>query len=309
MPVARRHFARLLFVLLLTACQSTPVEPEPPRPNAPATPRPAATSAPKPVVDTSVAWSGSTLATASGTMAAASASAMTTPSASPPSTAAAGAASAAATSTAGASAVRYVHPVATVPISPDDPLHGVFTLADATHGLPKAGVLTAVISTELGDLTCELYEDRAPITVANFVGLARGLRPFKTQQGEWVKKPGYDGTTFHRIIKGFMVQGGDPAGDGSGEPGYLLPDEVWVGAKHDTRGQLCMANRGADTNGMQFFVMDGVAAHLDRGYTIFGKCDGTATLDKLVAEKVVGDRALNPPKIKKVTIKRVPKKK
>ncbi|MCA9600324.1 MAG: peptidylprolyl isomerase [Myxococcales bacterium] len=195
-------------------------------------------------------------------------------------------------------------PVAEVPVSPDDPVKGKFTLADATKGLPGKGPLEATIATSMGKLSCELYEDKAPITVANFVGLARGKRPFKTPEGKWVKKPAYDGTTFHRVIKGFMIQGGDPAGTGAGEPGYVIPDEIWEDAHHDERGQLCMANRGPNTNGMQFFIMDGVAKHLDGGYTIFGKCQPEDVIEKLASTSVRGDRAIDPPKIEKITIKR-----
>jgi peptidyl-prolyl cis-trans isomerase A (cyclophilin A) len=124
-----------------------------------------------------------------------------------------------------------------------------------------------------------------------------------------VKKHGYDGTTFHRIIKGFMIQGGDPKGNGSGEPGYVIPDEVWEDAHHDQIGQLCMANRGANTNGMQFFIMDGTATHLDGGYTIFGMCGPAEVIEKIASVETHGDRAVDAPKIEKVTIKRSPKPK
>lgn len=193
--------------------------------------------------------------------------------------------------------------VAEVPISPDDPLKGKFTLEDATKDLEGKGKLIATMDTEFGTLECELYEDKAPITVANFVGLARGIRPFK-DDGEWVKRPGYDGSTFHRIVKGFMIQGGDPKGNGTGEPGYVIPDEIWPGAKHDERGLLCMANRGPNTNGMQFFITDAAAPHLDKGYTIFGKCGPDKVIDTLANQPVKGQRAENPPKINKVTIQR-----
>lgn len=195
---------------------------------------------------------------------------------------------------------------AKVPVSPDDPLKGVFTLEDATKDLPGDGPLFADIKTSLGKLSCELYADKAPITVANFIGLARGLRPFKDPKGEWVKRPGYDGTTFHRIIKGFMIQGGDPMGSGAGEPGYVIPDEIWPGAAHDQRGLLCMANRGPDTNGMQFFITDKAARHLDGGYTIFGKCGPDEVIEKIASAEVAGDRAVKPPKIEQVTVRRGP---
>ena len=198
--------------------------------------------------------------------------------------------------------------VATVPVSPDDPLAGKFSLDDATKGLTGTGSLYAEIQTDLGKLECELYDDKAPITVANFIGLARGLRPFKQADGKWAKKNGYDGTTFHRVIKGFMIQGGDPQGTGAGEPGYVIPDEIWPGAHHNERGQLCMANRGKNTNGMQFFIMDGAAAHLDGGYTIFGKCAPEDVILKLSGVEVQGDHSVKPTKITKVIIKRKPKK-
>ncbi|HVU06004.1 MAG TPA: peptidylprolyl isomerase [Polyangiaceae bacterium] len=196
-------------------------------------------------------------------------------------------------------------PVAEVPVSPGDPLAGKFSLADATAGLPPGNKLVATMKTDKGTLECELYADKAPITVANFVGLARGLRPWKNPAGEWVKKPLYDGTPFHRIIPGFMIQGGDPRGNGSGDPGYVIPDEVWTGAHHDTRGQICMANRGPNTNGSQFFIMDGAASHLDSGYTIFGKCSPDSVIQAIAATKTQGDRAIDPPKIQSVTVKRV----
>lgn len=203
----------------------------------------------------------------------------------------------------GATAPRLAaRPVAKVEVSPDDPLKGKFTLEDASAGLLGTGALSAKIQTDAGNLSCELYSDKAPITVANFVGLARGLRPFKEPSGEWVKRPGYDGTTFHRTIKGFMIQGGDPKGNGSGEPGYVIPDEIWEGATHDRRGLLCMANRGPNTNGMQFFIMDGKALHLDKGYTIFGKCTPDSVIEKIAGGEVRGDRAVRPTKIEKITI-------
>jgi peptidyl-prolyl cis-trans isomerase A (cyclophilin A) len=193
---------------------------------------------------------------------------------------------------------------AAAPEPAGDPLGGKFTLAEATQGLGAKGPLLARIKTEKGLIDCELLEDKAPVTVANFVGLARGLRPFKTTTGEWVKRPAYDGTTFHRIIKGFMIQGGDPAGTGRGEPGYTIADEIWAGAKHDRRGQLCMANRGANTNGMQFFITDGKAKHLDGGYTIFGTCGPESVIEALSSVEVQRDRPVNPPKIESLRISR-----
>lgn len=195
-------------------------------------------------------------------------------------------------------------PVAPVTPSPDDPLAGKFDLTEAEKGLTGKGGLIAEIKTSLGNLECDLYEDRAPITVANFVGLARGLRPWKNPKGAWVKTPAYDKTTFHRIVRGFMIQGGDAEGTGRGNPGYVIPDEIWEDAYHSERGLLCMANRGPNTNAAQFFIMDGDAPHLDGGYTIFGKCGPDSVIETIAKSEVKGDLAVSPPVIKKVAIRR-----
>ncbi len=196
--------------------------------------------------------------------------------------------------------------VAQVPVSPDDPVHGQFNLADAEKGLKGNGDLSATIETSHGTLTCKLFADKAPITVANFVGLARGTRPWKDPaNGQWVTRPAYDGTTFHRIIKGFMIQGGDPKGDGSGEPGYVIPDEIWPGATHDHAGELCMANRGPNTNGAQFFITDAAAPHLDKGYTILGECGPVAAIHMIASVATgPGDKPVTPVEIRHVTITR-----
>jgi peptidyl-prolyl cis-trans isomerase A (cyclophilin A) len=185
-----------------------------------------------------------------------------------------------------------------------DPLAGKWSMADATNGLKGSGPITATIDTSNGSMTCKLYDDKAPNTVANFVGLARGTRPWKNPQGDWVKKPAYDGTTFHRVIKGFMIQGGDPVGNGTGEPGYVIKDELWPGAKHDRAGLLCMANRGHDTNGQQFFITDDAAAHLDGNYTIFGECSPEQTVHDIASVPLNGEKPVTPVVIKDVTIAR-----
>ncbi len=195
-------------------------------------------------------------------------------------------------------------PVAEVKPAAGDPVNGKFGMDDALKGLSGDGKqLYADIQTSLGKLECELWPDKAPLTVANFVGLARGTRPWK-KADKWVKQPLYDGLVFHRVVKGFMIQGGDPNRDGSGGPGYEVPDEIWEDAHHDQRGLLCMANRGPNTNGSQFFVMDGSAPHLDGGYTIFGKCGPDDVMEKLSSTPTVGDRATDPPKIVKVVVRR-----
>jgi peptidyl-prolyl cis-trans isomerase A (cyclophilin A) len=185
-----------------------------------------------------------------------------------------------------------------------DPVGGQFALADATAGLAGNGPLVATITTSQGALSCKLLDDKAPNTVANFVGLARGLRPWKDDTGAWVKKPIYDGTTFHRVIKGFMIQGGDPRGNGTGEPGYVIKDEIWTGAKHDRAGLLCMANRGPNTNGAQFFITDAKAAHLDGNYTIFGECSPESVVHAIANVPVSGEKPKTPVSIQKVEITR-----
>ena len=197
-------------------------------------------------------------------------------------------------------------PAASVPISEDDPLKGKWTLAEATKDVPGKGALLASIDTDMGTLSCVLFEDKSPITTAAFVGLATGKRTWKNPEGKWVNKPAYDGTIFHRIIKGFMIQGGDAAGTGAGEPGFLIPDEIWADAYHDRPGQLCVANRGPNTNGAQFFITDAAAAHLDNRYTIFGECGPVDLVHKIAAVEVKGEKPSTPPKIKKVSIKRGP---
>jgi len=192
-----------------------------------------------------------------------------------------------------------------------EPVTGPIDLAAATAGLPPNGQLIADLETDQGKLTCKLFDDKAPKAVANFVGLARGLQPFNDPNTKkWVKRPAYDGTRFHRIIKGFMSQGGDPTGTGTGDPGYVFPDENPTG-KHDRAGLLCMANKGPNTNGMQFFITDGAPAWLDYNppsqpttYTIFGECSPADVVHKLGSLPVQGETPVNKPVISKVTIRR-----
>lgn len=191
----------------------------------------------------------------------------------------------------------------------DDPLAGKFTLEDATKNLKGTGALTAKIDTSMGALECKLYDDKAPVTVANFIGLATGERTWKEPtSGKWVQKPAYDGTTFHRVIKGFMIQGGDPKGNGSGEPGYVIKDEIWQGSTHDRTGLLCMANRGPNTNGAQFFVTDEPTVRLDGNYTIFGECTPAKVIHDIASvSKDANDKPLTPVTIKSVKISRAAK--
>jgi peptidyl-prolyl cis-trans isomerase A (cyclophilin A) len=193
-----------------------------------------------------------------------------------------------------------------------DPIAGhTISLEDATKGLKGTGPLTAKIDVEqagksLGSFSCELHEKQAPKTVANFVGLARGVRPWKDPKtGEWVKKPMYDGTVFHRVIPEFMIQGGDPKGNGTGDPGYEFGDEFAEGLQMDKGGILAMANRGPGTNGSQFFITEKATPWLNGKHTIFGQCT-PLDLELKIARVPTGARNMpnEPVTIKKVTITR-----
>jgi peptidyl-prolyl cis-trans isomerase A (cyclophilin A) len=141
-------------------------------------------------------------------------------------------------------------------------------------GITRDSKLSATIRTNQGAIECVLYPDKAPLTVANFVGLAEGTKEWKDPaNGQMVKRKLYDGTKFHRVIKNFMIQGGDPLGTGRGGPGYRFEDEVDNGLSFDTKGLLAMANAGPGTNGSQFFITDSLPAHLNGKHTIFGKCE------------------------------------
>jgi peptidyl-prolyl cis-trans isomerase A (cyclophilin A) len=171
------------------------------------------------------------------------------------------------------------------------------------------GPPTAIIETTVGNMTCALFPDKAPIGVQNFIGLATGTKDWTTVKG--VTKHGvplYDGTIFHRVIPEFMIQGGDPAGDGSGDPGYKFKNEVSSDLLFDRPGRLAYANSGPDTNGSQFFITEDVAhsQHLSGQYTIFGQCDAaTVALVKEIARMATdprNDRPFRPVKITHIKI-------
>jgi len=189
-----------------------------------------------------------------------------------------------------------------------DPHDGKFSLEEALKGLPAKGQLQATIRTSLGSFECKLFEDKAPKTVANFVGLARGTRKFWSGKDHaWVARPYYDGTTFHRVIPEFMIQGGDWAGDGSGAMYYTIPDELHPTLKHDRGGLLCMANRGPNTNEAQFFIMEAAASHLDSSYTIFGECGPVELVKRIARVPQSGppnNRPLTAVVIEKISIER-----
>jgi len=135
-----------------------------------------------------------------------------------------------------------------------------------------ADQIHATFQTSAGDIVVRLLPEKAPKTVENFLGLAEGtLEWADPKSGEKVKKPLYDGTIFHRVIPEFMIQGGDPLGNGTGGPGYRFADEIGPDNKFDRPGLLAMANAGPNTNGSQFFITEVPTPHLDRGHTIFGE--------------------------------------
>ncbi|UJR80547.1 peptidylprolyl isomerase [Sandaracinus amylolyticus] len=191
-----------------------------------------------------------------------------------------------------------------------DPEGGDFTLDEAVEGMPIDGQLVAEISTDLGTLFCDLYADRAPRTVANFVGLARGRRPWwDARAGIWRRQPYYANTTFHRVIPEFVVQGGDYLGDGSGTIGYTMPYEPHETLAHDRAGRLAMATTGGrDTGGAQFYILDGPAPQLDGTATVFGQCrpeDVVAMIARVPQSGDPDNRPLTPVRIARVLVQRV----
>jgi peptidyl-prolyl cis-trans isomerase A (cyclophilin A) len=165
----------------------------------------------------------------------------------------------------------------------------------------------AIIDTTAGKMHCTLFPKQAPIGVDNFIGLAKGTKDWTSPSG--AKKHGvplYDGTVFHRVIPGFMIQGGDPKGDGTGDPGYKFKNEASPDLPFDRPGRLAYANAGPGTNGSQFFITEAATPHLNGGYTVFGQCDdATVALVKQIASMArdpMNDRPFRPIKITHITI-------
>jgi peptidyl-prolyl cis-trans isomerase A (cyclophilin A) len=169
--------------------------------------------------------------------------------------------------------------------------------------------LPATLHTNVGDILLLLYPDHAPETVSNFVGLAEGTKEWRDPSSRQKKKvPLYDGTIFHRVIDGFMIQGGDPLGDGRGGPGYQFKDEFHPDLRFDRPYLLAMANAGPGTNGSQFFITLGPTPHLNRRHTIFGEvadADSRAVVDRIgKAPTARGDRPHQDVTIESVTVER-----
>lgn len=186
-------------------------------------------------------------------------------------------------------------------------LFAIIGLSASANSQEKKGPLYATLKTSMGDIVIQLFDDKAPKTVANFVGLASGTKEWTdTKTNDKVKKPLYNGTIFHRVIPGFMIQGGDPEGTGGGGPGYTIKDEPIVG-QYD-RGVVAMARTAApNSQGSQFFIIVADSPHLGTGgYTIFGRVtSGMEVVDQIVAGPRTGpddDLAADPEAMRRVTI-------
>jgi len=161
--------------------------------------------------------------------------------------------------------------------------------------------------TSEGDFTVRLFDQEAPRTVENFVGLAEGSKQWSDPRtNQKVQKPYYDGTIFHRVIDGFMIQGGDPLGQGIGGPGYNFADEFHPKLRHNKAGILSMANRGPNTNGGQFFITLAPTPHLDDRHAVFGEVvDGMDVVSKIGRTQTGDrDRPVKDVVIQQVTIER-----
>ena len=166
----------------------------------------------------------------------------------------------------------------------------------------------AVFDTTEGLFTVRLFEKEVPKTVANFVGLAEGTKEWRDPStGEKKTAPYYDGIIFHRVISGFMIQGGDRLGTGTGGPGYNFGDEFHPSLRHSRPGILSMANAGPNTNGSQFFITLGPTPHLDNRHSVFGEVVEGLDVVKKIGAVPTGkqDRPVKPVVMNHVTIKRI----
>ena len=186
-------------------------------------------------------------------------------------------------------------------------LAALATPADGAANTPVHPI--AVIHTTLGDLRCELFSDRAPKAAGNFIGLATGKKPWTDPRTHKIQhnRPFYDGVIFHRVIPGFVIQGGDPLGTGTGGPGYHFEDELHADLLFDRPGRLAMANAGPNTNGGQFFITLAPTDWLTGKHTVFGEVvDGMDVIKKIGNTKTTkpGDKPVTPITVKSVTIER-----
>jgi peptidyl-prolyl cis-trans isomerase A (cyclophilin A) len=170
--------------------------------------------------------------------------------------------------------------------------------------------LYMTFQTSMGDIHCKLFEKEAPLTVKTIVGLATGKLAYvdpRTKQ-KVSGKPFYDGLTFHRVIPRFMIQGGDPLGDGSGEPGgpeFPFKDEFTPALRFNIPGRLAMANAGPNTNGSQFFITEVNTTYLDDKHTIFGQCEDLSVIKAIARTPAQDERPVTPVVIKHAVVERV----
>jgi len=169
-------------------------------------------------------------------------------------------------------------------------------------------MLSAHFTTSAGNFAARLFDAETPKTVANFTGLAEGTTEWTDpRSGKRVKQPYFNGTIFHRVIVGFMIQGGDPLGQGTGGPGFTFADEFHPKLRHSKAGILSMANRGPNTNGGQFFITLAATPWLDDKHSVFGEVtEGMDVVTKIGATPTSkpGDRPVKPITIESVTIER-----
>jgi peptidyl-prolyl cis-trans isomerase A (cyclophilin A) len=161
--------------------------------------------------------------------------------------------------------------------------------------------------TSEGNFTVRLFDQEAPKTVENFVGLAEGTKQWTDPRtSQKVTQPYYDGVIFHRVIDGFMIQSGDPLGQGIGGPGYNFNDEFHPKLRHNKAGILSMANRGPNTNGGQFFITLGPTPHLDDRHSVFGEVTEGMDVVRKIGKTQTGtqDRPIKPIVIQTVKIER-----
>ena len=184
-------------------------------------------------------------------------------------------------------------------------------LPDAPGATPEAAIVPngpiAVLDTSMGRITCQFYQQQAPVAVANFIGLAEGTKDWTNPTTGKLEhnKPLYNGTIFHRVIPEFMIQGGDPTGTGMGTPGYSFNDKIDPNLNFDRAGRLAMANSGPNTDGSQFFITEVPYPSLDQNYTIFGQCDDPGVeVVKAIARvpRDDSDKPLSPVTLTKVSI-------
>jgi peptidyl-prolyl cis-trans isomerase A (cyclophilin A) len=177
----------------------------------------------------------------------------------------------------------------------------------AAQGAEKKALVYATFKTTMGDIVVQLFEDKAPNTVANFIGLASGTKEWTDPRtGDKVKRPLYNGTIFHRVIPGFMIQGGDPLGNGTGGPGFRFPDEFHPDLRHSKPGILSMANAGPNTNGSQFFITQKATPWLDGRHSVFGEViQGQSVVNAIInVPRDARDRPIKDVVVQQVVISR-----